>query len=183
MNLWKITCISICIVFVLMGWSLLPNALRRFQIYCAAPNLGITRTWIRQLNFALMLIFSGLRFFNEPEISDLGLQLKVPPGGLVLGIFTTWKNLSTSAGLNLRTLDFEASMLPRDHRGRLPSSLPSPLWCAMWSYRCHLEVRDLIWDRDWSHNLQRNNRSKWSLVDNPNHWWRRRHIVAISFRP
>ena len=28
-------------VFVLMGWLLLPNALRLFQIYCAPPNLGI----------------------------------------------------------------------------------------------------------------------------------------------
>ena len=33
-----------CILFVLMGWSLLPNALRPFQIYWAPPNLGITRT-------------------------------------------------------------------------------------------------------------------------------------------
>ena len=28
-------------VFVLMGWSLLLNALRPFQIYCAPPNLSI----------------------------------------------------------------------------------------------------------------------------------------------
>jgi hypothetical protein len=33
-----------CILFVLIGWSLLPNALRPFQIYCAPPKLGITRT-------------------------------------------------------------------------------------------------------------------------------------------
>ena len=31
-------------VFVLMGWSLLPNALRPFQIYCTPPNLRIART-------------------------------------------------------------------------------------------------------------------------------------------
>ena len=31
-------------VFVLMGWSLLPNTQRHFKIYCAPPNLGITRT-------------------------------------------------------------------------------------------------------------------------------------------
>ena len=42
-----------------------------FQIYCAPPNLGI-RTWICQLNFAQRPMFSGLRFFNEPEISDSG---------------------------------------------------------------------------------------------------------------
>ena len=28
-------------VFVLMGWSLLPGALRSFEIYCAPLNLGI----------------------------------------------------------------------------------------------------------------------------------------------
>ena len=36
-----------CVVFVfficLMGWPLLPNALRPFKIYCAPPNVGITR--------------------------------------------------------------------------------------------------------------------------------------------
>ena len=59
-------------VFVLMGWSLLLNALRPTEIYCAPPNLGVTRTWICRLNFAQRPIFSGLRFFNEPEISDSG---------------------------------------------------------------------------------------------------------------
>ena len=63
-------------VFVLMGWSLLSSVLRRFQIYCAPPNLGITRTWICRLNFGQKLIFSGLRFFNENEMSDSG-----PPAG------------------------------------------------------------------------------------------------------
>ena len=61
-----------CGCIVLMGWSLLPNALRLFQINCAPPNLGITRTWIYRLNFAQRPIFSGLRFFKEPEISDSG---------------------------------------------------------------------------------------------------------------
>ena len=32
------------IVFYLMGWSLLPNALRPFKIYCAPSNFDITRT-------------------------------------------------------------------------------------------------------------------------------------------
>ena len=43
-----------------------------FQIYCAPPNLGITRTCIYRLDFAQRPIYSGLRFFNEPEISDSG---------------------------------------------------------------------------------------------------------------
>ena len=31
-------------VFVLMGWLLLPNALRPFRIHCGPLNLSITRT-------------------------------------------------------------------------------------------------------------------------------------------
>ena len=87
-------------VFVLMGWSLLLNALRPFKIYCALPNLGrpITRTWICRLNFAQTPIFSGLRFFNDLKSQTRDPQLKVPPGGLELRIFTSWKNPSTSAG-------------------------------------------------------------------------------------
>ena len=41
-----------------------------FEIYCAPPNLGITRTWICRLKFAQNPISSDLRFFNEPEFSD-----------------------------------------------------------------------------------------------------------------
>ena len=63
---------NLVFLFVVMGWSLLPNALRPFMIYCAPPNLGITRTWICWLKFSQRPIFSGLRFFNEPEISDSG---------------------------------------------------------------------------------------------------------------
>ena len=88
-----------CIVW--KGWLLLPNA---------TPNLGITRTWICGLNFA---IFSGFKFFNKPEISDSGPQLKVPTGGLVLRIFTSWKYPSTSAGFE------PANLGSRDHRDRL----------------------------------------------------------------
>ena len=72
-------------VFALMGWSLLPNVVRPFKIYCAPPNLGITSTWKYRLNFAQRPIFSGLRFFNEPEISDPG------PPGPSRRIFTFWK--------------------------------------------------------------------------------------------
>ena len=64
--------LSLFYCIVLKGWSLLPNALWPFQIYYAPPNLGITRTWVCQLNFAQRPIFSFLRFFSEPEISDWG---------------------------------------------------------------------------------------------------------------
>ena len=46
------------------------------------------------------------------------LRLKVPPGGLVLRTFTSWKIHRPQPDLKPRTLDFEASTLPRDHRGR-----------------------------------------------------------------
>ena len=63
-----------CIVlYCIDGWSLLPYALWPFQIYCSPPNLGITRTRICRLNFSQRSIFSGLRFFNESEIS-LGIH-------------------------------------------------------------------------------------------------------------
>ena len=92
---------------VLMGWSLLPNALRHFQIYCAAPNLGITRTWICRLNLAQRPIFSCLRFFNEPEISD-------PCSGFL----RPEKIHQAQPDLNPQTLDLEVSTLRWDHRGR-----------------------------------------------------------------
>ena len=41
------------------------------NIHCSPPNLSIM-TWICRFNFAQRPIFSGLRFFNEPEISDSG---------------------------------------------------------------------------------------------------------------
>ena len=59
---------------VLFWWGghCCPMHCNRFKIYCGPPNLGITRTWICRLKLAQRPIFSGLRFFNEPEISDSG---------------------------------------------------------------------------------------------------------------
>ena len=88
-----------------------------FKIYCAPPNLGITRTWICRLNFAQRPIFPGLRFFNEPEISDSGPPAQSPSGGLALRIFTSWKNPSTSAGFKLANLIFQGEqIIPRSPR-------------------------------------------------------------------
>ena len=50
-------------------------------------------------------------------------QFKVPPGGLELRIFTSWKIYWPQPSLNLWTLDLEASTLPRDHWGRLDQCL------------------------------------------------------------
>ena len=61
-----------CIELYWRGGHCCPIHCDLFKIYCAPPNLGITWTWICRLNFAQRPIFSGLRFFNEPEISDSG---------------------------------------------------------------------------------------------------------------
>ena len=86
----ELTGVLYCIV--LMGSSFLPNALRPFQIYFAPLNLGITRTWICRWNFAQRPIFYGLK----SQTRDL--QLKVSLGGLMLRIFTSWKDPTISAG-------------------------------------------------------------------------------------
>ena len=71
-------CIVLCcivlyciVLFFWWGGHCYPMHCDLFKIYCAPPNLGI-RTWIWRLNFAQRPIFSGFRFFNEPEISDSG---------------------------------------------------------------------------------------------------------------
>ena len=98
---------------VLKGCSFLPYALRYFQIYCAHPNLGITRTSICRLNFAQMSIFSGLRFFDEPEISDSGPpSLKSLPEDLCSGFLRPEKIHRPQPDFNPRTLDLEASSYP-----------------------------------------------------------------------
>jgi hypothetical protein len=63
--------VHLIFVFCICFDGVLPNALRPFKIHCAPLNLDI-RTKICRLNFAQRPIFSDLRFFNEPEISDLG---------------------------------------------------------------------------------------------------------------
>ena len=81
-----------CIVLYWWGSNCCPIHCDLFKIYCAPPNLGITRTWICReygtwINFAQRPIFSGLRFFNEPEVSDSG------PDFLVLYCPLRWMHL------------------------------------------------------------------------------------------
>ena len=61
-------------------------------------NLGITRTWICRLNFAQRPIFQACGSLTSLKSQTRDPQLKVPSGGLVIRIFTSWKNPSTSAG-------------------------------------------------------------------------------------
>ena len=67
------TRLEVWVCIVLIGWSLLPNTLRYFWYLLCFQNLGFTRKWICWLKFAQRPIFSGLWFFNEPEISDSDL--------------------------------------------------------------------------------------------------------------
>ena len=60
------------VVLYWWGGHCYPMHCNFLKIYCAPPNLGITRTWICRLNFTQRPIVSGLSFFNEPEISDSG---------------------------------------------------------------------------------------------------------------
>ena len=58
--------------FVFMGWSLLPNAMRPFKIYCAPPNLDITRTWICWLKFSDLRLLTSLKSqTRDPQFKSL----------------------------------------------------------------------------------------------------------------
>ena len=90
-----------------------------FSDLLCSPNLGITRTWVCRLNFAQRPIFSALRFFKEPEISD-----SEPPAWSPSRRTCAQEKIHRHhPSLNPRTLDLEASTLPWDYRGRLPRVL------------------------------------------------------------
>ena len=64
-----------CIVMyciVLKGWSLLPDVLRPFQDLFCSPEFRYYWDVNMPIKFCSEAYFSGLRFFNEPEISDSG---------------------------------------------------------------------------------------------------------------
>ena len=111
-----------CIVLYVLYWRgghCCPMHCELFQVYCAPPNLGITRTWICRLNFAQRPIFSGLRIFTSLKSQTRAPSLKSLPEDLCSGFLFPEKIQRPQSGLNPRTLDFEASTLPRDHQGRL----------------------------------------------------------------
>ena len=58
----------------------------------------ITRTWICWLYFAQRPVFFSWGSLTSLKFQNQDSQLKVPPGGPVLSIFTSWKNASTTAG-------------------------------------------------------------------------------------
>ena len=113
-----------------------------FKIYCAPPNLGITRTWICRFNFAQRPIFSGLRFFNEPEISESGPL----PEDLRSGFLRPEKNPSTSAG-------FEPTNL--GSRGEHVTPRPLTKW------QCDVRKGADWWDVGTPHWLRKLRKISW----------------------
>ena len=116
-----------------------------FKIYCAPPNLGITRTWICRLNFVQRPIFSCLRFFNRACNLTRDSQLKVPPEGLVLRIFTSWKSSSTTAGFEPANLgSWGEHVTPRPPR---PTYIQFIYICRLFFYyiECFLTFFQLVW--------------------------------------
>ena len=87
-----------CIVLYWWGGYCCPMHCDLFKIYCAPPNLGITRTWIRRLISLRGLYFQAWGSSTSLKSQTRDPQHKVSPGGLLLRIFKSWKNASTSAG-------------------------------------------------------------------------------------
>ena len=98
-------CYCIVLYCIVLGWSLLPNALRPFWDLLCSPNLD-TRTWICRLNFFRGLFFQAWGSLTSLKSQSRDPQLKVPPGGLVLMIFMSSKNPSTSVGFAPANLGF-----------------------------------------------------------------------------
>ena len=86
-----------------------------FKIYCAPPNFGI-RTWIYRLNLTHRPIFSGLRFFNKPEISDSGPERTCAQDFYVL-----------KTSINLIRVWTREPWISR--RARYPESTEVDYWC------------------------------------------------------
>ena len=92
-----------------------------FKTYCASPppNLGI-KTWICRINFAQRPFFQAWDSLTSLKSQTRDPQLKVLPGWLVLRIFTSWKNLSTSAGFEPANLGSRGKhVTPRPQRQTL----------------------------------------------------------------
>ena len=109
---------SVLCVFVLMGWWLLPNALRPFHIYCAPPNFSC----YKDVNMPIKYCSGAYLFQAWGSLTSLKSQtrypqLKVPPGGLLLRSFTSWKNPSTSAKFETMNLGSQGKhVTPRPPR-------------------------------------------------------------------
>ena len=71
--------------------------------HCCPMHCDLLRSVVLPREYADYFFLRGLFFQAWGSLTSLksqtrGPQLKVPPGGLVLRIFTSWKNPSTSAG-------------------------------------------------------------------------------------
>ena len=133
---------------VLMGWSLLPNALRPSWDPLCSPEFGYIRMWICRLNFAQRPIFlawgsltSLISQTPDPSFTSLSEDLWS-------GFLRPEKIHQPQSGLNLRTLDLEARTLPRD-RLEVPLACIPPLkWSTiLWqSLQCGISCDLLLVD-------------------------------------
>ena len=97
-----------------------------FDIYgfCIFYFFFSIRTWICRLNFAQSLLFQAWGSLMSMKSHTRDPQLKVPPGGLVFSIFTSWKNSSISVG-------FEPAILgSRDEHVTPKPPRSTNLWLA-----------------------------------------------------
>ena len=97
------------VLYCIDGVVIAAKCTATFQHLLCSPNLG-TRTWIWRLNFAQRPIFSGLRFFNKPEISHSGPPAYSPSQRTCGQDFYVLKKIHRShPGLKPRTLDLKMS--------------------------------------------------------------------------
>ena len=132
---------------VLMGWSLLPNALRPFWDILCSPEF---RYWEvnMPIKFCSEDYFQAWGSLTSLKCQTRDSQLKVPPGGLVLRIFTSWKNQSTSAGFEHANLGSrDEHFTPRPSRPTYTTL--SVIYAKFWKSRVislHLETTIYICD-------------------------------------
>ena len=107
-----------------------------FKIYCALPNLGI-RTWICRLNVAQRPIFSGLTFFNEPEISDSG-----PPAWSLSRRTCAQDFYVLKKSINLSRVYIREPWISR--RARYSETTEADIIVDSWHENLHIWYRDFV---------------------------------------
>ena len=109
-----------CIVLYWWGGHCCPMHCDLSKIYWAPPNLD-NRMWICRLNFAQRPIFEAWGSLTSLKSQTRESQLKVPPGGLVLRIFMSWKTPLTSAEFEPTDLGSRGEqVIPRPPRPTSP---------------------------------------------------------------
>ena len=119
-------CICICFDGVVIAAQSTATFLR---------SIVLPRIWVLGREYADYILLRGLVFQALGSLTSLKSQtrdpqLKVRPGGLVLRIFTSWKNPSTSAGFepaNLGSRDEHVTLRP-------PRPTPKAFLVHLWYF-------------------------------------------------